>query len=562
MRATTRVLLAALLLGLGLAFGAGTALADGPGLGSAQTRIETLGPIQQTPGQHSITLSVRLTGADSRPVPGARVSFFVLTTVFGDRLMKLGDALTDTTGAASLVYTPGQVGVQTGVARFAGDDHYPAAQTTFKFDALGPVERHHNAEFGLETVRSGLPLAIGGLVLVFWGLLGFVALRTVRGIPAFAGASSPRVPARMPLPVPAPEHGRAFPARRMAAALALLLVVVAPVAWWQLNGGSGSSGGVSLSTGSTRWGTNDHAPGMEAAHESKRVQLPDKTFPATLVETTPAMALGPEGNLSAASANLPADVAMLDGKTFVLDTNRGRILGITGDNELSPVMEGEWTGEASLRGATAMTTHEGRLYVPTVGGENVLVIASYGRVEGAVQPVMPKSRKPVNISGIAVTRRGDLLLSDTANRRVLRFDRDGAFLDTIGDADSTAGEAGLLGPAGITLDDAGNLWVVDTVGQAVKQFSPEGDFLRSVGAGLLGEPRAVAVSRRGDIFVTDDSAMAVLAFAADGSYLGAVGAGGPAGSDPQLQAPHGLRVDADELYVMDRFAGLVVYRLP
>ena len=56
---------------------------------------------------------------------------------------------------------------------------------------------------------------------------------------------------------------------------------------------------------------------------------------------------------------------------------------------------------------------------------------------------------------------------------------------------------------------------------------------------------------------------AVEVFAPDGTYLGVIGRRDPADptSGSLFQAPAGLWLDGDRLYVTDRFAGLVTFSL-
>jgi hypothetical protein len=127
------------------------------------------------------------------------VTFYVVTDVFGERLIKVGDALSNATGAASVLYRPTWDGDQTVVARFAGSGNCPATQTSFSFGAQGTVSPWQPAQFGLEPVRQWLPMAVGVAVLTLLATLCFcfVMATTVIGIPAAAA----RTPAREPLSI-------------------------------------------------------------------------------------------------------------------------------------------------------------------------------------------------------------------------------------------------------------------------------------------------------------------------------------------------------------------------
>ena len=66
------------------------ALADGPTDGAEQTVLRALPSGSQAPGQQSIIFTAKLESRQDQPIGGAPVTFYVLTDVFGERLMKGG----------------------------------------------------------------------------------------------------------------------------------------------------------------------------------------------------------------------------------------------------------------------------------------------------------------------------------------------------------------------------------------------------------------------------------------------------------------------------------------
>jgi DNA-binding beta-propeller fold protein YncE len=112
------------------------------------------------------------------------------------------------------------------------------------------------------------------------------------------------------------------------------------------------------------------------------------------------------------------------------------------------------------------------------------------------------------------------------------------------------------------------VYVVDTLNGRVVKLSPEGDFLAQFGelgdtAGALARPKGVAVDDAGRVFVSDGLRAALEVFGADGEYLGMIGRRTPedASSGSIFQAPAGLRIAEDTLYVTDRMSGLVILAL-
>jgi DNA-binding beta-propeller fold protein YncE len=518
----------------------GAAFGDGP----AGTVLEPLESSTIGTDRQSTILSVRLLNDQDQPLSGATVTFYMLTTVFGERLMKAGDAFTDATGTASLIYEPTWVGDHTVVVRFPGDAQHASTQTTFQFAATGPVPVHENARFGLEEVRRWLPLAVGAALLAVWATLGLVIVTTVRGLRAATAAVEPQMPLA---PVIEPLRPAPF-GRTLLALLALLALVAVPSAW--LLPRQWGSEEVSLSTesgGLALGGAEPHDGGVTA-------DAPQKPLAVPLVRSVQAMVFDEGGQLVPGSADLPADVALVNDRVLILDTNKGRILTVTPAGEIVPVLETEATQEGSLSGATAMAAHEERVYVANSTSGRVLVVDASGRLEEIIIPLVPNGLNQLTLAGIAVTDRGEIWLSDSANHRVMLLDRRGELRGVIGEGIPSSGEQGFDSPAGLALDPLGNVFVVDRLNGVVKQYSPLGVFLGAIGEGWLALPRSVAVDEAGRVYVSDEKSATVAAFGADGTYLGSIGQG-------KLQAPYGIKVKDGLLYVMDRLAGLFVFRL-
>lgn len=526
---------------------AAAALADEPA-GTAQVTLEPIPPPNRAPGQDSVILSARAHDSGGRPLGGLPLTFYVMTDVFGDRLMNVGEALTDASGVAALAYEVRWVGEHTVVLRYPGDENFAPSQTTFEFSAAGPVPHHENAAFGLEPVRAWLPLAVGSVVLIVWAVLGFVVFRVVTGIPAAAAPVSPPVGAPEPL-VPRPmRFGLVF--------LAVAVLVAAPVAWTMVRDSGGDE--VSLSASGGAGGGQGHGagpPGTDVPSTAEQTPMP-----ADLLESIPVIKTDSQGNITRDSADLPADLARIEGRVFILDTNNGRILTLSPAGDYAPILESERSGLTSFWGATAMTAHDDLLYIANSAVGNVLVVSTSGHIEAVIKPQAPEGDQPLKPAGIAVTDSGDIWLSDPDNHRVLSLDSRGGLIGVIGEGAPSSGDYGFSSPGGLARDDQGNLLVADTLNHLVKRYSPIGTFIQAIGEGYLAEPQALSVDQDGNIFVSDGRLSSVLGFAPDGSYLGSVGLDAAAGRSI-FQAPRGLVAEGDSLYVLDRLAGLFVYRL-
>ena len=72
--------------------------------------------------------------------------------------------------------------------------------------------------------------------------------------------------------------------------------------------------------------------------------------------------------------------------------------------------------------------------------------------------------------GVAVDAWGNVLVSDTGNDRIQRFDAGGAPIDTFGGNGTAAGK--LIKPAQAGFDASGRLWVADPFNNRVQRYTP------------------------------------------------------------------------------------------
>ncbi|GIV80117.1 MAG: hypothetical protein KatS3mg050_4511 [Litorilinea sp.] len=164
-----------------------------------------------------------------------------------------------------------------------------------------------------------------------------------------------------------------------------------------------------------------------------------------------------------------------------------------------------------------------RIVVLDAGGAFVRAFGSLCRLsEGAAGGcVDPDGDGPLALGdgqfyepwGVAVGSDGTLFVADTWNGRIQAFDPEGNFIRKWGLFNTTNGELGdpyaLFGPRGVAVNMAGNLLVSDTGNKRILEFTPTGELVRQVGGGgaVLGrfeEPVGVAVDPRdGSVYVAD-----------------------------------------------------------
>jgi uncharacterized protein (TIGR03663 family) len=172
---------------------------------------------------------------------------------------------------------------------------------------------------------------------------------------------------------------------------------------------------------------------------------------------------------------------------------------------------------------------EGRVYVADGNNHRIQVFDPDGQfiTQWGSQGVGPgQFQEPW---GVAVDQDGNVYVADTWNHRLQKFDSEGRFLLQWGTFGDTQGaivgqESVLYGPRDIAVDSAGDLYVTDTGNKRVMKFSPEGEFLGQWGgfglqSGQFQEPVGVDIDADGNIYVADTWNRRVQKFDSDFVFL-------------------------------------------
>ncbi len=166
--------------------------------------------------------------------------------------------------------------------------------------------------------------------------------------------------------------------------------------------------------------------------------------------------------------------------------------------------------------------------------------------------------------GVAVDPQGNIIVSDSANHRLIVFDPSGTPIRTIGSFGN--GDGQFYEPRGVAVDAAGNIYVADTWNARVVKLDPQGTFLASWGVGRedFGDgrrasptggtqeqnlarpldffgPRGVAVDAEGNVYIADTGNKRIVVTDSDGNYQYQWGYEGSAAG--QFNEPIGIAVD-------------------
>ena len=154
---------------------------------------------------------------------------------------------------------------------------------------------------------------------------------------------------------------------------------------------------------------------------------------------------------------------------------------------------------------------------------------------------------------VAIDAQGNVLVTDTGNKRVLKFSPNGDPIDQYGGVGGDPGQ--FLEEVGIAVDAQGNIYVADTWNQRIQKFDSQFNFVTQWqvqawdSQSVVNKPY-IAVDPDGNVFVTDPEVSRIIKFSNDGKLLAVFGA---RGSDlSSFNLPLGLAFDAEgNLYVAD-----------
>lgn len=188
-------------------------------------------------------------------------------------------------------------------------------------------------------------------------------------------------------------------------------------------------------------------------------------------------------------------------------------------------------------------------------------VDAYADIQQVMNPNLTITAGGLNAPrNLAIGRDGSVYVADTGNSRIIKYNSKGEFVTTWGsrspDGQVPPAAGTFIEPWGIALDVEGNVLVADTWNHRIQKFDSGGNFLLQWGvSGLASEgldrlwgPRGIAISPDGKVYVTDTGNKRVVVFSSDGKALFEF----DSSEDARLDEPVGIALGPEgNVYVSD-----------
>ena len=241
-----------------------------------------------------------------------------------------------------------------------------------------------------------------------------------------------------------------------------------------------------------------------------------------------------------------------DGNIYVADSQNHRVQMLSPEGSFLR----EWGVEGSAPGQFkepwgVAISPEGAVYVADTWNHRVQVFDAQGEFQdtwGTFNEVSSPMGSGDSLYGprdVVFDDEGYLYLTDTGNKRVVKYDQAGNMINAVGGAGAGPGQ--FQEPVGLAFDADGMLYVADTWNQRIQVFTKELQFVREwpvnawLGMSVVNKPY-LAADGEGRIYATDPEGYRVIQFDRQGEVQRVWG---QLGSDlSAMNLPTGIAVDA------------------
>ncbi len=194
-----------------------------------------------------------------------------------------------------------------------------------------------------------------------------------------------------------------------------------------------------------------------------------------------------------------------DGRIYITESQDGIIKVFNGANDTSPLTIGKDLLQRPTGIAINQINNE-LLVVDTKLAQIFSFDLHNLKLKGSFGAIGVETGQFNNPTNIAVTRDGNILITDALNFRIQIFSAQGAFQKTFGSAGNSPGY--FSRPRGIASDSDGNIYVVDALFDNIQIFDKTGRLLMDFGRpgqkdGEFWMPAGIWIDKNDKIYVAD-----------------------------------------------------------
>jgi sugar lactone lactonase YvrE len=305
------------------------------------------------------------------------------------------------------------------------------------------------------------------------------------------------------------------------------------------------------------------SPAVSAQRPSDPALLVPERAPELDYALAPSAFSLPDGMMMGAPASVAFDAA---GHLFVLTRGDKTFFEFDADGGFIRA----FGDKLFVRSHGLHIDRQGNLWATDVGGHVVVKLDRDGNTlltlgtpgERGEWNEANGSRKLDQPNDVAIADNGDIFVvqghtpGPDGDARVLKFSHDGTFIKSWGGKGTAPGRFQVA--HGIDIDAGGRLWVSDRENQRIQIFQPDGTFVREIG--YRGLPCDVAIGRE-YIYLVNGFAGQVLQLDLTGKVLAAMGK--PGDGPGEFGEAHMIAVnEREEIYVADSVNAALVKFVP
>jgi len=259
---------------------------------------------------------------------------------------------------------------------------------------------------------------------------------------------------------------------------------------------------------------------------------------------------------------LPSDVAVLDGKIYVVDGGNHRVVVFDMQGRYLFKFGGKGSENGQMNYPVGISASaDNRVFVADSGNYRVQVFTARGHFQSAFKITDGKKNiRPVDL--ILHSRTGHIFLTGSNNHSLMEYSHTGKFLRKWGGNGMNQGE--FRYPATINELNDGRIAVVDVLNSRVQVFNPDGSISMVVSEwgvlpGQLVRPKGVAIDKKGNFYISDSYMNLLQSFTETGDFIAVLG---KKDKSSTLVTPVGLTIYKNKLFVVEMRAHRVsVYQL-